>query len=349
MTLLLNPGFEDGTQCWTWSVTGAERSADYGSHNGDYAARLRFRTGSLGPPPVLGISGTVTQRVALRTGATYALGAWLRRQSGAVALRMDVLNPADDAAQEADWTNLATATAATAWTEIGGSFVALGREVDVRFRAFAGEDGYLLVDDAGLEEDTVARLLTERGTLQLLKCLQDNLATEIGYINTERADGLTVPATANWFGWRREIPANRGFEVEVYEDGPSTFPFNERDESAYAASARPPVTIDVPVALRATVPNISGWTNAQMLSIARRVGAALTRVVLNNPQLGDSTHVVRAWCRDLDVLVDDEVAEDGRRTEVARVLLRVDVRTEESSSGEMTSGAAPAATVESVA
>lgn len=213
-----------------------------------------------------------------------------------------------------------------------------------------------IVDTVSLKdpETDVAVMLSELGRKALLKSLQDNLASELTDIVTERGDSLALAAPKSWFGYERRPGGKErrdvdGVSVEVYER-PGTgvgFPLWPRQVGAFTSGASPPPSLQSSVALEVTLwhANRDGVSGGLMRDRSDRYGAAIMRVIRNDPTLGVSGIIVQMSPDNAILIGPEKAAKDSGVDNPADgdlVRVRLTVDQQETSIGEgVASGGVP--------
>ena len=156
--------------------------------------------------------------------------------------------------------------------------------------------------------------LAERGVGAIVTLLQDELGTELGLIDTDRGDGITmaVPATAQYYTYPKAEIAGGTVHVEVFE-GSIEFLNPYVDVDAQRAVYHLPVTV------RVTHFNRQGESAASMMLRSQRYATGVFNVFNKNPllksadaaiQIGVAEGVDPAWefdGEDVDKIIKTQV------------------------------------------
>lgn len=160
------------------------------------------------------------------------------------------------------------------------------------------------VDNLRLGVVSLAVKLAERAINAVVAILQAQLVTELGLIDANRADGitLTVPVAGDY--WKRPKSEIAGSEVQVcvYE---SAFDF----ENPYIDADSQRAAYAIPVVVRLVLFNVRAETADVMLTRIRRYGTGVFNVINKSPTLGGADpalkicvaqRVVPSWDIDSD-------------------------------------------------
>lgn len=353
--MFVNGSFElvapdGGPQAWTYSDSYVQ-CQPYGV-GGSLCAQIRSKY-----PFELG-NGGIEQEVTVVPGLEIALTYYL----WAFAFTLGELNVEWSEDGGSIWSPIRVID----YTEMSGlvepvlysdAFIPTSSPIKVRWQTTNGTtSSYWWLDNClGQAEvvDIMAVLLGEFAVPAMLKTLQDNFATEVSAINTERSDAeVQLSGIERWYCYEREWASPDINECEVYipPDGIS-FPRMPAQLSRWAIGQRVPLDSDVEIVVAVNHANRGGVSGAtlkrsDMWKLNQRYAAAVLRVVRNIPNLG--------YANDL-VAVPQRVRTESRRVGnedtrfVDRVEVTFSVSQQESSSGENTPGGGvpPVAVLES--
>lgn len=139
------------------------------------------------------------------------------------------------------------------------------------------------IDDVTYSGDAVAIKLGERSVGAVDALLKSELGTELGLIDVERDDGVTmlVPASADYTKYPREVIAGSGVHIEVFEDEVQFVnPFIDQDAQRAA--------YEIEVTIKVTWFNGGGESRDTMVTRGRRYQAGIFNCFSKNPGLADS-------------------------------------------------------------
>jgi hypothetical protein len=308
--LLPDPGFESGA-FGTWTNVGgtlAQFRSDQ-AQAGTYSLLLSWFIF----PPGSTTTGTIeSDDITVSAGAQHEFTFWfyplvsivdwsIRVQhypsgtGGALAVVQDVLVSSLNTGQ---WNELGPYTftpndttdrirLTNIYTGSPGGFVSGGGHWDSCVYAASAAGGAMAVK------------LGERSVDAVTSLLQSQLSAELGLIDTDRADGVTmaVPPTGNYYKRPRPMIIGGAAHVEVYE-GVIEF------ENRYSDSDSQRATYTIPLTIRVTWFNRAGDSRDTMVNRGRRYSAGIYNVLTKSPNLSDSddatiiggaTAVTPAW------------------------------------------------------
>lgn len=132
--------------------------------------------------------------------------------------------------------------------------------------------------------------IAETPVSAIITALKARLGTELTTIETERGDGISLPAPAatDYFNRPKGELAGKGPFVEVFEDA-----FDMSQDYSDIEANR--LTFVASITVRITLVNGNPWKSAEDMSTAmRRYGAAVGRVFVRYPQLENAETTVQA-------------------------------------------------------
>lgn len=318
MNLVTNPDWET---VGGWGYTGGayrDTANPYWAHRGDAYAALISRSGYLqsGEPP------TMTADLALTAGHRCQVRAYVQPwgfhgdplevliNNGSGALAQQGMRVAGAAVYE--WWNL-------------GAFIATGAAGQIRFKSYNADEtsqGWHIDDVYVIDpEGDVAVKLAERAIDAIITTLQDNIATELTAIDTERGDGITMtaPGSSDYHKYPKNPIGGSRCQVEVFE---SNFDFLEPWPDAQSRAL-----YTIPITVRFTVFNEGGELASVMSTRMRRYTAAAFNVFSGNPTLGDDAIHIANTAR-----IDphwEMHGEDADKVAKVQVSFYMDIRCEE--------------------
>ena len=176
--------------------------------------------------------------------------------------------------------------------------------------------------------DGMAIKLAELGVGSTVALLKANLGTELGLIDTDRADAITMidPAAANYYEYPLAEVAGNAAHVEVFE---GAIDFGSLEDGSNTDIAAERATYTLPLTIRVTWFNRTGDTPAQMVLRGQRYSAGIYNVLIKDNTVGDSddatkigkiTSVTPAW---------QGIAPDGTDRLKGQITLTAEIRCEE--------------------
>jgi hypothetical protein len=230
--------------------------------------------------------GRASQALTTEAGRMYALRLYAKHDTGDnTDLLVDLVNPL-----EANAKAVAPEDAAD-WTMVHHTFVAEGSTTTLVLEPeHVSEDSIWAVDAVEVREMPIQ--MAERAVDAVVSVLQSHLGTELGEIETEMADGITLPtpSTSSYYKRPKSEIAGGDSHVEVFEASLTV-------DQPYSDGAAGRVTYEVPITIRLTAFNRNNKTADDMMALCRRYSAALVRVITSKYRLGgtdDSIKIVRA-------------------------------------------------------
>lgn len=269
-----------------------------GSH---YLLVSSYREFSIGPGGLIfgpWSSGYASYGLDVTPGETYRATVWIYNRDANGYGRIRVLDGVTS-------TVLGRATGESAWERVSGQFTAESGTVTIYLEQVPTYAAASFSYFDFLEVASMAIALWETPVDALINLLQDNMATELSAIETERGDGLTLKAPANADYQVSEVGEATGYVV--VEILPTDFEL--ADPYVDAGSNR--ATFEVEIEIKVTFTNPGGFTADQMKRAACRYGAAVFRVLLNNPYVTavDEVQIVRPGR--IEIPTERELDEDG--------------------------------------
>lgn len=290
--LIVQPGFE-AAGGWTYQQN-CERTDGYGSHGGNFAARL-FPTTSIvrGIPPVTIRNDAILHQdgIPLVSGHTYPVAAWLDSDAAFSTDPLEVhVDPGDGNYAVVD--SVLPGELGVGWQPWAiGSFVAVGtvgRIMFVTVNTFQIIGSfYWLLDDVEIPS-TVAIKLTERAINAIVATFQTYFTTEAAAIDADRADGivLAVPDAANYYKRPKSEIAGATVHMEVFE---RSFPFEAPAIDAQYQRAQ----YDAGLVCRITCFNRNGETADAMFKRMRRYGSLMKIMFVKHPFLENNDSMIQ--------------------------------------------------------
>ena len=314
--LLLDPDFELDNGAWT-EAGSANIQAQANAQSGANVMAFRSQRG-VGDP----VTSTATQSaITVTSGAAYTIDLWWRHTlsggaSHVLEIRLDSGDGVYDVLEQ-----ISGSEPIDLWNHRIFEFTADGTEAKLQFHAEGIEPLTIgtsrwWVDNCSLKADDVAIKLAERGVDAMVSTLQTNLVTELGAIDTERGDGITmaVPASGDYFKYPRAELAGKGPFVEVFEDA-WDFDITSVDADDQKTEYVLPVTV------RITYFNRDTDTADTMIIRMRRYAAAVAIVLLKNTNLvGNDDGVVIADLNRVENYWDVEGQTEDKRMKVGVTL-----------------------------
>ncbi len=323
--IIVNGGAEQ-TQAWLFAGFGAYSTLS--ANNGTRSLKVESFKSSIGVPPPDDNSIVRQRDLRLEFGATYtptfAVNLYTSNGTSNLFLDFDV--------GDGVYAPFATATMASfgpywkLWKP--GTFVALGTVGRIRFRTVTlPADGLVtwLVDDVSVLGDVMAIKLAERAVDAVVTQLQSSLGTELGLIDTDRADGvtLTVPPNDAYYNHpRSEIAGTHDVVVEVFENS-----FDFTNPRTDPASQRAWYTI--PITVRITCFGRNGESADTMTDRGRRYGTGAFNVFNKNYRLGGTDAAVKHILVNSYTPYWESEGEDENMVLKHQVTLQTEVRCEE--------------------
>ena len=287
------------------------------AQSGANVMALRSRRG-VGDP----ITSTATQQaIPVTSGETYTLDLWWRHTQSAGASHVLQISISPGGVGFDLQEQISGSAPLDLWNHRIYEFVATGPTAQVRFHAegiepFTVGTSRWWIDNCSVKADDVAIKLAERGVDAMVSTLQTHLVTELGAIDTERGDGITmaVPAAGDYFKYPRAELAGQGPFVEVFEDA-WDFDITSIDADDEKTEYILPVTV------RITYFNRDQDTADTMIVRMRRYAASVAIVLLKNVNLvGNDDGVVIADLNRVENYWDVEGQNEDKRMKVAVTL-----------------------------
>jgi len=147
------------------------------------------------------------------------------------------------------------------------------------------------VDDCAYG-DELAIKLAERGVGSVVALLKSDLGTELGLIDTDRADTITmaVPAAGDYYTYPRAEIAGNASHVEVFEGELDLGPLD--DEKNDLSSNR--ATYTLPLTIRVTWFNRTGDDMDSMVKRGQRYSAGVYNALIKSSDMGDADDMTLA-------------------------------------------------------
>lgn len=144
--------------------------------------------------------------------------------------------------------------------------------------------------------DDVAVMLAERGIDAVVALLQANLGTELGLIDTDRADGITMAAPPNYAYHKRQKPEIVGgtAHIEVYEDEFAFKNFGGDTSESYTDLGAQRAVYELPVTIRLTWFNRDQDDGDEMAVRGRRYSAGVFNTLAKTPTLDAADDALQA-------------------------------------------------------
>ena len=173
----------------------------------------------------------------------------------------------------------------------------------------------------------MARFGAELAVAAVLYELQLSLSAILTRVETDADDGLDLTAPDYYSDVELERFEADKVQVEVWAER-VTFPLVGRDASTWHATIPREITQDVEIFIRVSHAKRDGVTRAQMHKRSMRYGAAVLRVLTDEPDLHGWVSMVSP--------IDQEISRegDGREMSFDRVTTHIEVRKTENNSGE---------------
>ena len=231
----------------------------------------------------------------LAIGTSYTFRIWLKSDSTNVKFSLLVLHYPDGigaAAVQLD--SILASTLPSGWNALDYTVSinagAINADV-VEFVPQAQAGLYVdsvnwYVDDCFYGDDLAIKL-AERGVGSIVALLKSDLGTELGLIDTDRADAITMvdPAAANYYEYPRALIAGNAAHVEVFE---GEIDFGSLVDGSNTDIAAQRATYTLPLTIRVTWLNRTGDTMTQMVQRGQRYSAGVYNVLIKSNDLGDA-------------------------------------------------------------
>ena len=173
----------------------------------------------------------------------------------------------------------------------------------------------------------MARFGAEMAVAAVLRELQLSLSAILTRIETDADDSLDLTDPDYYSDVQLERFEADKVQVEVWAER-LTFPLVSRDASTWHASYPREITQDIEIFIRVAHAQRDGVTRGQMHKRSMRYGAAILRVLTDEPDLHGLVSMVSP--------IEQEISreEDGREMSFDRVTTRIEVRKTENNAGE---------------